>query len=132
MSKAFQFLMQHKERFPQLKDYDGFHTRFSRTMLLEHVPATMLDMLNHNKHLLELVVINMGASDFKGYNNSQQRANIRNMVNSCKALTKQVVRPTDNFWGFFPEFDDFTALVCGVEKPVSSKESKIMIQWMSH
>ena len=69
--------------------------------MLEHTPATVLDMLNNYKHLPELVAINIGALDFTKYTNSQQRVNIRKMVNSCKALTKQIVRPTDNFWGFF-------------------------------
>ena len=32
---------------------------------------------------------------------SQQWANIRKMIISCKALTKQVVRSTDTFRGFF-------------------------------
>ena len=44
MSKSFQFVMQHKERFLQLVDYDGFDTKFSEAMLLEHAPATVLDV----------------------------------------------------------------------------------------
>ena len=93
--------MQHKDRFPQVSEYEGFDTRFSEAMLLEHMPTVVLDIINHYKYLPELVVINVGASDFTRYSNSQQQANIKKMVSSCKALTKQVVRPTDNFWGFF-------------------------------
>ena len=99
--KAFHFLIQHKDRFPQVSEYKGFDTRFSEAMVLEHTPATVLDMINYYKYLPELVMINVGASDFTRFSNSQQRANIRRMVSSCKALTKQVVRPTDNFHGFF-------------------------------
>ena len=101
MGKAFHFLMQHKDRFPQVLEYEGFDTRFSEAMLLEHMPAAVLDMINYYKYLLKLVVINVGASDFMRFSNNQQRANIKRMVSSCKALTKQVVRSTDNFQGFF-------------------------------
>ena len=45
--------------------------------------------------------INIGASDFTRFSNRKQRAKIRKIVSSCKALTKQVVRPMDNFWGLF-------------------------------
>ena len=104
MGKAFHFLMQHKDRFPQVSEYEGFDTRFSEAMLLEHTPATVLNMINYYKYLLELVVINVGASDFMRFSKSQHRANIKRMVSSCKALTKQVVRSTDNFRGFFLNF----------------------------
>ena len=97
MGKAFQFLMQHKDRFPQVSEYEGFDTRFSEVMLLEHVPTMVLDMINCYKYLPELVVINVEASDFTRFSNSQQHANIKKMVSSCKALSKQVMRPTDNF-----------------------------------
>ena len=50
MSKAFQFLMQHKDRSPQVADFDGFYTRFSEAMLLEHAPATVLNMINVRLH----------------------------------------------------------------------------------
>ena len=100
MGKTFQFLMQHKDRFLQVSECDSFDIRFSEAMLLEHMPAAVLDMINYYKYLPELVVINVRASDFTKYSNSQQRANIRKMVSSCKALTKLVIRPTDNFWGF--------------------------------
>ena len=103
MSKAFQFLMQHKDRFLQVADFDGFNTRFSGAILLEHTPAMVLDMINHYKNLPELVVVNIRTSDLIRYTNSQQQANIRKMVILCKALTKQVIRSTDTFRGFFPD-----------------------------
>ena len=99
MGKAFQFLIQHKDRFPQVSEYEGFDTRF--LMLLEHTPTVVLDMINYYKYLPELVVVKFRASDFTRFSNSQQHMNIKKMVTSCKALTKQVVRPTDNFRGFF-------------------------------
>ena len=101
MGKAFQFLMQHRDRFPQVSEYDGFDTRFSEAMLLEHTPVAVLDMINNFKYLPELIVVNVGASNFTRFSNSEQRANIQKMVASCKALTKKVVRSTDNFWRFF-------------------------------
>ena len=59
MSKAFQLMMQHKDRFPHVADFDGFKTRFSEAVLLEHVPATVFDMINHYKYIPELVVVNV-------------------------------------------------------------------------
>ena len=58
-------------------------------------------MINHYKYIPELVVVNVGMSNFTRYTNSQQQANIRKMVVMCKALTKQVIRSTDIFRGFF-------------------------------
>ena len=101
MGKAFHFLMQHKNRFPQVSEYKGFDTRFSEAMLLEHMPAAVLNMINYYKYLPELVMINVGASDFTRFSKSQQRANIKRIVSSCKAHTKQVIRPMDNFRRFF-------------------------------
>ena len=101
MGKAYQFLMHHRDRFHQVSDYDGFNTRFLEAMLLQHMLAMVLDMLNNFKYLAELIVINVRAPDFTRFSNSEQRANIWKMVASCKALTKEVVRPTDNFRGFF-------------------------------
>ena len=71
MTKAFQFLMQYKDRFLQVADFDGFDTRFLEAMLLDCTPATVLDMINHYKYLPELVVVNVRTSDFTRYTNSQ-------------------------------------------------------------
>ena len=70
LSKAFQFLMQHKDRFPQVADFDGFNTRFSEVMLLEHMPAVVLNMINHYEYIPELVVVNVGMSNFTRYTNN--------------------------------------------------------------
>ena len=101
MIKAYDFLMQYKDRFPQIADFDGFNTSFSEAMLLEHMPAMVLEMINHYQYIPELVLVNVGASDFTRFTSSQQHANIGKMTIMCKALTKQVVRPTDTFHGFF-------------------------------
>ena len=101
MSKAYDFLMQHKEQFPQITDFDGSDTRFSEAMLLRHMPAEVLDMINHYQYISELVVVNVGVSDFVRFTKSQQRPNIWKTVITYKALTRQVVRSTDNFHGFF-------------------------------
>ena len=36
MNQAFDFMMQHKDRFLQVAGFDGFDTRFSEAILLEH------------------------------------------------------------------------------------------------
>ena len=101
MTKAFQFLEQHLDRFTQLSEYEGFDARPSEAMLLEHAPATVLHLLNKSRYLPELIVINVGMSDFSRFSNSQQRANIKYMVWACKALTQKVERQSDNFKGIF-------------------------------
>ena len=65
------------------------------------MPAMVLIMINHYQYILELVVVNVGALDFTSFTNSQQQANRRHMVATCKALTRQVVTSTDMFQGFF-------------------------------
>ena len=101
MSKSFQFLNQHLSRFTQLSEYEGFDTSLSEAMLLEHVPATVLHLLSHHRYLPELIVINVGMSDFLRFSNSQQRNNIRYMVRACKALTQKVEHQSDHFKGIF-------------------------------
>ena len=101
MNEAFDFLKQHKDHFPQVAGFDGFNMRFSEVMLLEHMSAVVLNMIYHYHYIPELVVVIVGALDFMRFTNSQQQANIRHMVVTCKALTKQVVRSTDTFHGFF-------------------------------
>ena len=91
MKKSYRFFMQHRDHFLQIADFDGFDTRLLEAMLLEHTRAMVLDMINNYKYIL----------DFTRFSNSQQRANIHNMVTMCKALTKQVVRQTDTFMGYF-------------------------------
>ena len=104
MKKNYEFLMQHRDHFLQIASFNGFDTRFLEAMLLEHKPAMVLDMINNYKYILELIVANVGALDFTMFSDSQQRANIHNMVTTCKALTKQVVRQTDTFRGYFFDF----------------------------
>ena len=101
IGKAVDFLTQHCDRFPQLEEYEGFDTRISEAMLLEHMPTTVLDLLNSLKYLPELIVINVGMSDFTRFPNSQQRVNIKKMAHACKALTKKVEHQSDNFRGLF-------------------------------
>ena len=65
--------MQHREHFPQIADFDGFDTRFSEAMLLEHTPVMVLNVINHYQYIPELMVVNVEASDFTRFTNSQQR-----------------------------------------------------------
>ena len=66
---AFEVLMKHKDRFHQLDLLEGFNSRFTEEMMLEHMLATVLDMVNRYKYLPELTVIHVGASDFSRVTN---------------------------------------------------------------
>ena len=101
MNKAFDFMMQHKDHFLQVAGFDSFDTKFLEVMLLEHTPAMVLNMINNYQYIPELVVVNVGTLDFMRFTSSQQLANIKHMMATCKALTRQVVRSMDTFWGFF-------------------------------
>ena len=101
MIQAYDFLKQHPDRFTQLSEYEGLDARLTEAMLLEHMPAVVLDLLNQSKYLPELIVINIGMSEFSRFSNSQQRANIKYMVQACKALIQQVERQSNNFKGIF-------------------------------
>ena len=43
MKKSYDFLMEHRDHFLQIANFDSFDTRFSEAMLLEHMPAMVLD-----------------------------------------------------------------------------------------
>ena len=70
-------------------------------MLLEHMSTVVLHLLNSLKYLPELIVINVGTSDFTRFSNSQQTANIKYMVQACKALTQKVECQLNNFRDLF-------------------------------
>ena len=59
MSQVFDFMMQHRDHFPQVAGFDGFDTRFLEAMLLEYTLPVVLDMLNHYQYLPELMVVNV-------------------------------------------------------------------------
>ena len=69
-------MMQHRHHILQVAGFDGFDTRFSEVMLLEHMPATVLDMINHFQYIPELVVVNVGALDFMGFSKSEPTKDI--------------------------------------------------------
>ena len=94
---AFKVLMKHRYRFHQFNSLEGFDTRFIEAMLLEHTPATVLDLVNRYKYSPELIVIHIGASVFSRVTNHQIRVNIQNMVLSCKKITVAACRSTDSF-----------------------------------
>ena len=92
--------MKHKDRFHQLESITGFDSRFTKAMMLEHMPAAVLDMVNRYKYLPELIIIHVGALDFSRVTNHQICTNIKNMVLNCKKITTAIRRSTDSFRGF--------------------------------
>ena len=60
---TLEVLMKHHSRFHQLDSLEGFGTQFSESMLLEHMQAMVLDMVNKYKYLPELIIVLVGASD---------------------------------------------------------------------
>ena len=68
---AFEVLMKHRDRFHQLDSLEGFDTRFTEAMMLEHMLAMVLNMVNRYKCLPELIMIHVGASDFSRVTNHQ-------------------------------------------------------------
>ena len=97
---AFEVLMKHRDAFHQLDSLEGFDMRFTEAMMLEHMPAMVLDMVNRYKYLPELIIIHIGALDFSRVTNHQIQVNIQNMVLSCKKITAAACRSTDSFQGF--------------------------------
>ena len=97
---AFEVLMKHRDRFHQLNHLEGFDTRFTEAMMLEHTLATVLDLVNRYKYLPELTVVHAGALDFSRVTNHQICVNNQNMVLSCKKITAAACRSTDSFYRF--------------------------------
>ena len=92
--------MKHCSRFHQLDSLEGFHAQFSVSMLLEHMPSMLLDMVNRYKNLPELIIIHVGSLDFSRVTNHQIQINIQNMVLNCKKITAVACKSTDSFHGF--------------------------------
>ena len=74
--------------------------QFSETMLLEHMPAMVLNLVNRYKYLPELIIVHVGASEFSRITNHQIWTNIHNIVINCKKITTAVTRSTDSYCGF--------------------------------
>ena len=97
---AFEVLMKHHSRFHQLDSLKGLDMQFSETMLLEHTPAVVLNMVNRYKYLPELIIVHVGALDFSRVTNHQIWTNIHDMVINSKKITTVACRSTDLFRGF--------------------------------
>ena len=67
---AFEVLMKHRDRFHNWT-LEGFDTRFTEAMMLEHTLAMVFDMVNRYKYLPELIILHVGASDFSRVTNHQ-------------------------------------------------------------
>ena len=72
--------MKHKDRFHQLESLEGFDSRFTEAMMLEHALAAVLDMVNSYKYLPEVIVIHVGTMGFSRVTNHQIHMNIKNLV----------------------------------------------------
>ena len=89
--------MKYQDRFYQFNSLEGFDTRFTEAMLLEHMPGTVPDMVNRYMNLPEFIVVHVGASDLSRVTNHQIRVTIKNMVLSCKKITVMACQSTDSF-----------------------------------
>ena len=77
---------------------EGFDSQFLEFMLLEHMPAMVLDMVNRYNYLPKLIIVHVGASDFSSVTTHQIRTNIHNMVVNCKKITTVMHSSTDFPW----------------------------------
>ena len=70
MRLAFKVLMKHHSRFHQLDSLEGFDMQFVEAMMLEHMPAVVLNIiLNSYKYLPELIIVHVRALDFSRVTN---------------------------------------------------------------
>ena len=71
LQRAFQVMVDNPDCFHQLGNFEMIETHFSVVMFFDHVPSTILDLLNTLQYMSQFIIVNVGASDFSKYNNLQ-------------------------------------------------------------
>ena len=71
MRLIFEVLLKHEDKSYHLDSLEGFDTKFTEDMMLEHMMAMVLNMVDRYKYLPELIIIHAGALDFSRVTNHQ-------------------------------------------------------------
>ena len=83
-------MMDNKNHFHLLQEFEQVRFQFSSTMLMEHVLMALIHLLNEHRYILDVIVIHVGKSDFSQASNKQQRCNMVEMTAKVKKILKSV------------------------------------------
>ena len=64
LQDAFAVMMDNKNHFHLLQEFQQVRSHFSSTMLMEHVLFTLIYLLNKHRCVPDVIVIHVGESDF--------------------------------------------------------------------
>ena len=64
LQDAFAVMMDNKNHFHLLQEFDQVRSQFSATMLMEHVQMALIHLLNTHRCIPDVIVIHIGESDF--------------------------------------------------------------------
>ena len=83
-------MIDNKNHFHLLQEFEQVRSQFSSTMLMEHIPMVLVHLLNMHKCIPDVIVIHVGESDLSQESNKQQRCNVAEMTVKLKKLPKSV------------------------------------------
>ena len=90
LQDAFAVMMDNKNHFHLLQEFDQVRSQFSATMPMEHVLLALIHLLNTHRYIQDIIVIHIGESDFLREMNKQQYCNVADMTVKVKKLLKSV------------------------------------------
>ena len=93
LQDVFAVMMDNKNCFHLLQEFEQVRSQFLATMLMEHVPMVLIHLLNTHRCIPDIVVIHVGESDFSWELNEQQRCNVADMT----AKVKKLLNPFSTF-----------------------------------
>ena len=71
LQDAFAVMMDNKNHFHLLLEFEQVRSQFSSTMLMEHVLMALIHLLNEHRCIPDVIVIHVGESDFSQESNKQ-------------------------------------------------------------
>ena len=90
LQDAFAVMMDNKNCFHLLQEFEQVRSQFSSTMLVEHVLMALIHLLNEHGCILDVIVVHISDSDFSWTSNKQQRCNVAEMTAKVKKILKSV------------------------------------------
>ena len=101
LQEAFAVVMDNNNHFYLLEEFNQVRSKFSATMLMEHVPLPLMHLLNTHRCIPDMIVVHAGKSDFSREMNKQQHCNVADMTVKVKNLLKPVDTHSEGCWAVF-------------------------------
>ena len=80
LQEAFAVMMNNKNHFHPLQEFDQMRSKFSAMMLMEYMLLALVHLLNTHRCIPDMIVVHIRESDFLRETNKQQRCNVAVMT----------------------------------------------------